>query len=262
MLRKILLLSLFVSLAFADGLTVSERFAANNNLRIVLGFGTGLHHTPAFAMTPGPYILPSYDAGFGLHHLAGRILLSAPFADGFEILSSINVGGGSYIRYLTKSSSDFGMDALLLDSQIGFRYLHTLKSNFDIGGQFWIGYGGLLIEGLSELGEAWPLHLRVGPAGRLILSENTTLYFALHYTFKNPGQSTPDTELFFEDTVIGGFNKHGLELPLGVCWALSDNLSFFSEIGIELQDFRAQNLGFLVSFSMGLLFDFFLRSNK
>jgi hypothetical protein len=254
-MRQILpILFLIPSLIFASGLTVSERYIEKNNNRIVLGAGIGIHNVASKLQN-----LPKETYGLGLQHISGSILHAWQPVTGFEVLSSIDVGGASYGKFLTKSASEAQLSGFNIDSQIGFRYLHFIYDNFDFGGQFFAGYGvnfaEATIHALDALDYAWPLHFRVGPAGRLIFSNGLTWYFALHYTLSGIGKSSSATRNL-EKTLIGGVNKHGLELPIGITWILNDNFSLFTEGNFEFRDFSAKSLGFLATLEVGCSIDF------
>lgn len=254
---------------FAQGLTVSERFEANNNNRAVFGFGFGAHNVRA----ENP-LTPSDINGFGLENLSGRFLNAFQPLNGTELLLGMNLGGMSFGKLFSESAKQNKLSGFYYDFQIGFRYLHPVSDAIDIGGQVFVGYlinlsdiGRSLISDLYDFG--WPLHLRVGPAGRVTFDNDLTWYFSLNYTldrFSKPSSSSAN-DFNFRPTVLavanidkgifGGTYRHGIELPTGITWALNHKFSLFAEANIHLQDFSAKGLGLLAGLDIGFSIDFF-----
>lgn len=246
-------LLLFSPLALAQGITHSQRYDEGTKFRYALSFGAGAHNVDSKAQ-----ILAKDTYGFGLHYLVGNILATRQaFVPGFEFIIGITVGGASYGKFLSESAAKQQLDGFMLDSQFGLRYLHTLADNFDLGGMFTVGYGAIFAPGvkIENFGLLYPLHFRIGPSGRLVFRENLDLYFSLLYNLSALG-STSSLAKHLENTIIGGTNKSGLELPIGFSWGINKHVGLFAEGNVALRDFQAKSLGLTTSIDAGLFFTF------
>lgn len=253
---KFILICFFLipSFSVATGLTFSKRYDEKKTNRFGLAVGIAAHN-----VSDKSKLLPKDVYGFGLQQLSAKMFNSKQLIPGFEILSSISMGAASYGKLFSNSSLNNELSGFLLDSELGLRYLYQVNDKFDVGGQFLAGYGfifayKLMEEAIGTMGPGWPAHFQVGPAGRMNFDENLNLYFSMLYTLRGIGSSSKS--LLYRDNIIGGLNKHGLELPIGVSWVFNNNISVFTETNIALRDLSAHNLGFLAGLNIGFIIDY------
>jgi hypothetical protein len=250
---KFLFVCLMLIVTDTFALSMTKRFDLNNKKRFALATSLGTH-----IVSDSTNHLPQDFYGFGLKHLGGTLFQSLQPVAGLEILSSVRVAYGSYGKLFSALAKDSGHNGLLLDPTIGIRYLHQLNDIFDLGGQFFAGYGftfaKALKPALQSLGLAWPLHLHVGPLVRLTLSDTITFYSAFMYKISGLGSETPQNQIF-KTTIIGGVNKHGLELPLGFVYSFNETASFFTELNCGMNDLTAKNLAFTATLDIGVSLD-------
>lgn len=133
----VVFLLLFVSVVHADLLSVSKKFSEYNRQRTSLGFDLGTHIVPKS-------LASANTDGFGLQRLGGQIHSSQELVKGFEVLSSIVVGGASYGKMLSDDETTKSMSGLYLGSEIGFRYLYEVNDAFDVGGMIAVNYDTIM----------------------------------------------------------------------------------------------------------------------